>query len=255
MQYCILFLCFSFENNKRTIGETSIILYYQSLLSPVALFLNYFLNACLAHNLHSTFFSFNSTFEKRITYYKLFSLLGSVIIFLISLECNTNSHDTTLVYSFTYYTNSFYKVYYLSGMFCIGYIFHIIYIILKKDDFFSSFNSKKTAKKKDLMKLFVRRHIFMLISFIISFLPNNIIIVIQTFTTNKICQDCSNYGILLYFLSLSCTTTFFMKMSEPYMMKYFYGVKNFVLKRNPEVKFIFILFYLTLLYLNFILKE
>ena len=113
-------------------------------------------------------------------------------------------------------------------------------MILKKDDFFShintSFNSKKTEKKKDLMKLFVRRHIFLLISFIISFLPNNLIIVIQTFTEFKICGDCSNYGIIQYFLSLSCTMTFFMKMSEPYMMKYFHGVLNFVLRKKTEVK-------------------
>lgn len=237
----ILFICFSFENHKRKIDRTLNIIYFQSLISPVAVFLNYFFNACISHNLYSTFFSFKSSFEKRIQMYKIFAVAGSVIVFSFSLVLNHNTHIVTLKYSFTYYSNAFLKAYYLLGLiFFVYIIYNIFYILIKKDEYYSMIREnfltdKKREKKKDLIELFVRRHILMLVIFIIAFLPNNLIMIIQTFLSYKLCEDCSVYSVMLYFLSLSCTISFFLKFTEPYMMKYFWSIVNFILRKKEEV--------------------
>jgi hypothetical protein len=238
----VLFFCFLLVNNKKSILEKSFVsrmLYFQSLFSPVALFLNYFLNTCLAHNLYCTFFCFKSTFDQRINLYKIYSIIGSLIIFSISFVCNTKTLHSTLIYSLSFYNNSFYRIIYLIGLIPFGYIFYIIYTILKNDEFELlikiSSNTKKTLMRKDLMNLLVRKHILMLLIFIITFLPNNLIMIVQSFKHNKICDDCSNYIFIYYFMSLSCVFTFLMKMSEPYMMKYFNNFKNFILIRKKQM--------------------
>lgn len=237
----ILFLCFSFENHKRKIEITVDIIYFQSLISPVAVFLNYFFNACISHNLYSTFFFCKSSFHKRMLMYKILAVVGSFLVFLCSLIMNNNTHMSNLKYSFTYYTNTFLKVYYLLGLVYFVYIlYNIFYILIKKEEYFSMIKenfltNKKKEKKKQLIELFVRRHILMLIVFIIAFLPNNLIMIIQTFLSYKICDDYSIYSVNFYFLSSSCTISFFLKFTEPYMMKYFYSIINFVLRKKDEV--------------------
>jgi len=237
----ILFLCFSFENHKRKIDRTLNIIYFQSLISPVAVFLNYFFNACISHNLYSTFFSFKSSFDKRMRMYKYLAIAGSVIVFCFSLVLNNNTHMSTLKFSFTYYTNSFLKAFYLLGfVFFVYILYNIFYVLIKKEEYYSMIKenfltNKKGEKKKDLIELFVRRHILMLVVFIIAFLPNNLIIIIQTFLSYKLCEDCSIYSVSLYFLSSSCTISFFLKFTEPYMMKYFYSIVNFILRKKEEV--------------------
>jgi hypothetical protein len=119
-------------------------------------------------------------------------------------------------------------------------IYNIFYILIKKEEFYSMIKenfltNKSKEKKKDLIELFVRRHILMLVFFIIAFLPNNLIMIIQTFLSYKLCDDCSVYSVTLYFLSLSCTISFFLKFTEPYMMKYFWSIVNFVLRKKEEV--------------------
>lgn len=241
----ILFLCFSFENHKRKIDRTLNIIYIQSLISPVAVFLNYFFNACISHNLYSTFFSFKSSFEKRMKMYKILAIAGSIIVFGFSLVLNNNTHIATLRYSFTYYTNTFLKVYYLMGLVFFVYIlYNIFYILIKKEEYYSMIKenfltNKKREKKKDLIELFVKRHILMLVVFIIAFLPNNLIMIIQTFLSYKLCEECSVYSITLYFLSSSCAISFFLKFSEPYMMKYFWSIVNFILRKKEEVREIY----------------
>jgi len=237
----ILFLCFSFENHKRKIDTTLNIIYFQSLISPVAVFLNYFFNACISHNLYSTFFSFKSSFDKRIRAYKILAIVGSVIIFLFSLGLNNNMHMATIRYSFTYYSNSFLKCYYLFGLVYFVFImYNIFYILIKKEEYYSMIKeniltNKKKEKRKDLIELFVKRHVLMLIVFTIAFLPNNLILIIQTFLDYRICEECNVYSIMIYFMSLSCTISFVLKMTEPYMLKYVYSIINFVLRKKQEV--------------------
>ncbi len=242
----ILFLCFSFENHKRKIDKTLNIIYLQSLISPVAVFLNYFFNACICHNLKSPFSSIKTDFEKRIRSYKIFGIVGSIIVFFFSLILNNNTNITTVKFSFTYYSNTFLQLYYLLGFIFIPYIlYNISYIIIKKDEYFSMVNeslSTNREKKRDIIELFVSRHILMLIVFIVAFLPNNLIMIIQTFSSYKICQDCTVFSIMLYFTSLSCTISFFLKMTEPYMMKYFYSIMNFVLRKKQVVTHFFLIF-------------
>ena len=241
----ILFLCFSFENNKRRIDKTTNIIYYQSILSPIAVFLNYFFNACISHNLFHTFFSYKSSFEKRIKMYKLIAVLGTIIILFFSIILNNNSHQNTLRFSFTYYTYIFIKFFYLMGLIFIIYIItNIFYILIKKEEFYSmikdsvsvSGSSEKKEKKKALLELFVKRHIMMLIFFIIGFLPNNLILVIQTFLDYRICEDCGGYSFIIYLMSLSCTISFLLKMTEPYMMKYIFSILNFVLRKKQVIE-------------------
>jgi hypothetical protein len=82
--------------------------------------------------------------------------------------------------------------------------------------------------------LFIRRHIIFLILFLICYMPNNIILLVQTFSEYKICEDCGTYCFLYYIMSVSCSITFALKMTEPYMRKYFKIVAYFIFRKRQE---------------------
>lgn len=237
-----LLIKFIRENNKRKIVNTNSIMYTISLISPIALFLTYYFNACVAHNLYMTFYTYKNNYLKRLKKYYLGAISGILVVLFFSLIFNHNEHRTTIRFSLTYYNYHFIRVIYFFGLLAIIYIVStIVYILNRRNDFFQSLKDETyETHKKTLIILFVKRHITFLCIFLVCYMPNNIILLIQTFSDYKICNNCESFCFLYYIMSISCSITFTLKMTEPYMQKYIKIVAYFVLRKKPleiEVKF------------------
>jgi hypothetical protein len=205
-----------------------------SLISPISLFLAYYFNACIAHNLYMTFYGYKNTFDKRIYVYKTGALAGSVIILIISLLFNTG-YEKSVQFSMNYYHFAYIGLFYFSGGALMCYVLYkLFYVVNRREDFFSYLNQNPSKSKKKLITLFVKRHIFFLAIFIACYLPNNIILLLQIFMDYKICTNCNMFTWVIYIMSLSCTFSFVIKFSEPYMQKYIKAVFNFVFRKYDE---------------------
>lgn len=208
-------------------------MYIISILSPVSIFLAYFFNACLAHNLYITFYTYKNDFHKRIYVYKITALVLSIVIFFISLIFNNRNNLTTVKFSVSYYPIVYLGFFYLlGGALCLYIIAKIFYVHSKKEELFYFLNQGNCQNRKELISLFLKKHISYLISFLICFFPNNIILIIQIFSYYKICNDCQYYSIVIYLMSSSCLITFMIKLTEPYMQKYLKLIVNFLYKRK-----------------------
>ncbi len=229
-------------------------IYIISLLSPSFIFLAYYFNACLAHNLYITFYTYKNNFHKRIYYYQISALVFSIIIFFISLIFNNKTNFTTLQFSVSYYSNFYLGLIYFGGAcVCVYIISKIIYVQSRKQEFFSFLNQSHSEKRKELITQFIRKHIMYLILFLVCYFPNNIILIVQIFSQYKICSECQYYSFVIYLMSSSCFISFLIKLSEPYMKKYLQVVIIFLQKR--EIKKVFYLCYLFyLLYLRYFIS-
>lgn len=204
-----------------------------SLLSPSFIFLAYYFNACLAHNLYITFYTYKNNFHKRIYYYQISALVFTILIFLISLVFNNKTHFTTLQFSVSYYSNLYLGLFYFGGgCLCIYIITKIFYVQSRKQEFFSFLNQSHSDQKKELITQFVKKHISYLVMFLVCYFPNNIILIIQIFSKYKICSQCQLYSIVIYLMSSSCLISFLIKLSEPYMKKYLQIVIVFIQKQE-----------------------
>jgi hypothetical protein len=215
-------------------------MYVISLLSPVAMFLAYFFNACIAHNLYITFYAYKNTFNKRIYVYKIGALVGAIIVFIISILLNNRVSDKN-----EYFTVRYYPFYFIAGLYFVGgiimvyMIFKTLYVIRKKEEFMSLLNRDENSSSEDVRRnilyLFIKRHILFLILFIICYAPNNVVLLVQFFTPYKICFDCNYFSIFVYAMSLSCTFSFVLKLTEPYMQKYIKLIINFILRKQMQI--------------------
>lgn len=193
----------------------------------------YYFNFCLAHNLYITFYTYKNDFHKRINVYKITALVLSIIILICSIIINHKITTTT-----NQFTVSFYPVFYLGvfyfagGCACLYIIMKIIYVHSRQEEFFSFLNQGKSDTRKALISVFVKKHILYLITFLICYLPNNLILIIQIFSKYKICDMCEYYAFVVYLMSSSCLISFCIKLTEPYMQKYIKVVINFLARRE-----------------------
>lgn len=237
----ILFLCFAIENNKRKMEMTKYIMWLISIISPLGLFIVYFFTGCIAQNLYCTFHNYKNDFDQRMQKYKIYAAVFGVIVLLSSVIFNENNVSNTGVkFALKYYPQWFIALLYFAG--ALGMIFIIIktlFVVKKKTSFFS-FMSKNTSNDTDdlrhtVVSLFISRHLMFCYVFIICFLPNNFILILQIFVSVKVCNDCRVYSFMIYLISLSCTFSFVIKMTEPYMKKYIKVVFSlFTRKKSVE---------------------
>jgi hypothetical protein len=210
-------------------------MYLVSLLSPVAMFLSYFFNACIAHNLYITFYGYKNTYGKRIYVYKIGALVGSIFVFILSLLFNHGSYDKTELLSVKFYPLIYLGIMYLcGGVLGVYMVLKILFIIKKKNDFFGFLNKDNpdSEERVKVLETFIKRHISFIISFLICYMPNNVFFLIQLFSWYKICLDCSPFSISVYLMSLSCTVSFVLKLSEPYMRRYIKLIFNYIFRRD-----------------------
>ena len=222
----VLFLCFSLENNKRKMPFINYIVWLISLLSPIGLFITYFFACFIAHNLYCTFHNYKNDFDIRIKKYKIYSLAFGIIIFLLGFIFNkSNSSMTSVKYSMEYFPSWYVIFLYLLGAYAMIYIFIKTIFVIKKKGSFMKFMFKNSQNESDnfqhqIVAIFISRHLLFCYVFIGLYLPNHFIILLQSFSKDKICTNCSNLSFSIYLISLSCTVDFCIKLSEPYMKKY-----------------------------------
>jgi hypothetical protein len=212
-------------------------MYLISLSSPMALFITYFFNACIAHNLFVTFYTYRNNFDQRMKIYKIIALVGGVITLILSVLFNNRKNLSNVQFTVSYYPFYFIAlVYFLGGITVIYMIIKTAYVIRERGNFFSFLmNAEEDNSKNYLITLFVKRHLLFLLFFLIEFVPNNVILLLQIFMSYKICTYCSYYSICLYMMSLSCAISFTIKMTEPYMSKYIKIVFKSVFRQHLEV--------------------
>lgn len=209
-----------------------------SLISPTALFITYFFSGCIAQNLYSTFYNYKNDFDKRMQKYKVYAAVGGGVVLISSIICNkqTVTHASS-VFSIQYYPSYYIAIIYLAG--AIGMVWIIIktvFVVRKKSSFFSflSQNSGSEADEQNqkIVSLFIQRHLMFCYLFIISFLPNGFILLLQIFLSYKICNDCRIFAFTIYLISSSSMVSFAIKMTEPYMKKYFQVLFAFIMKND-----------------------
>jgi hypothetical protein len=122
---------YNFSENTRKISTFSSFIYFLSLLSPLSLFLVYYFNLCLAHNLFKTFFSYKNSYDKRMKVYKIFAFLLSIVIFILSIIFNIQIENNVLVTA--YYNVHFVAVFYTFGLVTIIYIIYIVVSVMTND--------------------------------------------------------------------------------------------------------------------------
>ncbi len=222
----ILFLCFSIENNKKKLILTKYIMWLSSLLSPIGLFLTYFFSACIAQNLYCTFHNYKNDFDYRMQKYKIYASAIGFLVLLSSLIFNEhNENNTGKKFSIEYYPNWYIGLFYSIGIFFFLFIIVKMFFVMKKKSSFLSFinqSSEHDEFRTNIVSLFISRHLMFCLIFLICFVPNNLIILWQIFHPQKLCNDCRVYTFTLYGISLSGTCDFIIKMTEPYMKKYFH---------------------------------
>ena len=237
----ILFLCFSLENNKRKMPFINIIIWLISLLSPIGLFITYFFSCFIAHNLYCTFHNYKNDFNIRIKKYKIYSLTMGIIIFLIGFIFNkSNSSGTSVKYSMEYFPSWYIISLYLLGTYAMIYIFIKTIFVIKKKGSFMKFMFKNSKNESDnfqhqIVAIFISRHLLFCYVFIGLYLPNHFIILLQSFSKEKICNNCSSLSFGIYLISLSCTVDFCIKITEPYMKKYISLLLSTMFRKKEEV--------------------
>ena len=107
-----------------------------SLLGPLALAITYWFNACLAHNLYITFYSYKNTYPNRIKFYKIGSFVVIGVILIFSLMCHQGIRGSrpNNIFLADYYGDFYLGVIYLFGLITILYILHKLYYILKRKE-------------------------------------------------------------------------------------------------------------------------
>ena len=236
----ILFLCFSIENNKRKMSFTKYVMWLISLLSPIGLFITYFFACCIAHNLYCTFHNYKNDFYIRIKKYKIYALTMGFFIFILCLLFNKhNSSKSNVKYNMEYFPPWLVVSLYLFGVFAMTYIIIKTVFVVKKKGSFLSFMFKNTQNEKDnfqhqIVATFIKRHLLFCYAFIVIYIPNNFVLLFQSFSENKICNNCNKYSFMIYLISVSCCVDFCIKVSEPYMKKYIYLLFITFFRKQPQ---------------------
>lgn len=209
-----------------------------SIISPFSLFITYFFNACIAQNLYITFYTYKNDFDKRMKVYKVVALVGGIFVLLISIIFNNQSNLHSITFSFKFYPSWFIALFYIVGGILITFVtLKMIYVVNRRDAFFSFLNQTQGVEeefRRKLISIFLKRHLSFCLLFVICYLPNNLFLLIQIFSSLKICTDCRVYAFSVYLMSLSCTFSFIIKMSEPYMKKYIKTLAKFLYKDIKE---------------------
>ena len=238
----ILFLCFSIENNKRKMSFTKYVMWLISLLSPIGLFITYFFACCIAHNLYCYFHNYKNDYDIRLKKYKIYALTMGIIIFFTSLVFNKHKSSMTNVkYSMEYFPSWLVIFLYLLGAIAMVYILIKTIFVIKKKGSFLKFMFKNTQNESDnfqhkIVATFISRHLFFCYFFIGIYIPNNFVIILQSFSNEKICKNCSRYSFMIYLISLSCTVDFTIKVTEPYMKKYISLLLITFFRKKPNIQ-------------------
>ena len=147
---------------------------------------------------------------------------------------------TSVKYSMEFFPSWLVISLYILGAFAMIYIFIKTIFVIKKKGSFMKFMFKNTQSENDnfqhqIVAIFISRHLLFCYVFIGLYLPNHFIMLLQAFSKEKICNNCSGFSFSIYLISLSCTVDFCIKISEPYMKKYISLLLSTFFRKKDEV--------------------
>jgi hypothetical protein len=164
-----------------------------------------------------------------------------IIIFLLGFIFNkSDSSMTSVKYSMEYFPSWYVISLYLLGAYAMIYIFIKTIFVIKKKGSFMKFMFNNTKNESDnfqhqIVAIFISRHLLFCYVFIGLYLPNNFIILLQSFSKEKICNNCHSFSFGIYLISLSCTVDFCIKITEPYMKKYISLLLTTIFRKKEEL--------------------
>jgi hypothetical protein len=203
--------------------------------SPTILFLCYFFNACVSHNLYLTYYDYKKGFEKRYLAYKYLAVILAFLVYIftlfnINLEGYYYPFDKTngnTGFTFLLYNKNFIALFYIA---CLGFTIYILrniyYIKIVTNELPFSFEDTSDTLHQMLIESMVKRHIISLIYFTAVFLPNNLYMLLKVAHVEP---EGGYVDLLLSVfvagISFSSAFTFIVKFTDPYLQKFF--KKNF----------------------------
>lgn len=202
-----------------------------SLISPISMYLLHLFNAFIAQNLALTFVSYKNNYHKRIQFYKIFSLVTSLILLIIMIIFNNNGNSNnspSLLFYNNFLVSLFYFVLFINMLYVIN---RIKFIIVNKKQFDTSIFQNKI--EEEAISSFINFQTLLLILYVILNFPIIFIHIIGLYNTKHLEY---NYYFLLYFPSASAIISLITKLNDPYIKKYLGLAFNIVtLKGNQDM--------------------
>ena len=231
---CFYFLIF-FELYLYEPIELSLSIKIITMFNPLIIMCIYYWTACLTHNLYTPYYNYNYNrdMEKRVRYYK-YILFIMIIVFYLYTLLNINYNDSQIISkTFTFisnYNNSYIELFYVIGLCIILFIVYKLYFILnKKADFIVSEYQEpkeKSQKLKNIFKSVVSRNIAYICYFLLTFIPANIIMVLNyVFNQNIQCFIIDFY--VMSFISFFGSFLFLVKLFDPLMRSLIVNLLSF----------------------------
>jgi hypothetical protein len=202
---------------------------------PTVVFLLYFFNACVSHNLYLTYYDYKKGYEKRFLAYKYLAVISGFLIYIFTLFSidmsnyyypfgNDRQADA---FSFTLYNKKFVALFYIGCLILTGYILRNIYYIKIVSHELEPFSFEESATpgnniQQMLIESMIKRHIISLTFFSAIFLPNNIYMILRVASIEPDSYFVDTLlSLFLCGISFSSTFTFVLKFTDPYIQKYF----------------------------------
>lgn len=133
--------------------KSNALIYVFSYISPTALVLCYYFNACFTHNLYRTFFGHGTTFMKRCKTYKI----GAIFVVPVSVLMTFFSIKETI--QTDYFIHSFYGKYFTLGLYVLGlftfvYIWYRIHLVINRQYHYFGFFGVEEKEDDQNCKIF-----------------------------------------------------------------------------------------------------
>ncbi len=148
----------------------------------------------------------------------------------------------------SFFEDKFIKMFYFTGLVLLLYvILRLLLIIIfykhnkNKNYYLSDQESQEELhvnliqKQKILIDSYVKQNIIFLLLFLLCYLPNNLVVLLDFFSF-KYKSDSKINIVFQIFMSLSCFLTFIFKISEMYMMKIFRFIYEHLRVKNSDNK-------------------
>ena len=240
--------------------DSHFLTHISSFFIPSTLVCIYYFNACSAQNLYLTFYNIGVSYSKRYRLYKYIGWALALITLILCLILNQNQPVLLEVYSYNYYDQWFIMLVNILGLLVMVYTgFKLYYITQRDDNYLTYFDSPDINKsysklyinivtvmnhisiRKRNIESLIKKKIINTVMFFVCFAPNNLIFLLQTMESNKICNfNCNYFSIFLYLLSLSCFFSIIIKTRDPYIKENIYLFLYRIFNIKPtQVKLIY----------------
>lgn len=208
-----------------------------TMINPLIIFLFYFWCACLTHNIYASFYNPTIDPNKRIIEYKYKVIIYLFTFFIITMLSIKFTEKKISSKSFSFmknYRTIYIILFYLAGLFVLGYIIWNIYYIRVKKLQSLTLSRKSIESFKKIINSIVFIYILFIIYFLIIFVPANILIILKYISNSLNFENFYSEFIIMIFISLYGIFIFCVKLlSDPVTMNYFLSI---ILRNKSYIK-------------------